>query len=273
MSDASGLKQRAVPSTNEKSDRKRRGTYPPFVRLSDAVELAKKINEQAAGSATYDLFSQITGNTKTSSSFVKKVGALRLYGIIEETDNVVTLSDTGSRITHPVNEIDDALAIKEAMLRVDTLSRIYERHRGRLLPEDQFLVNILVQELKVDSEVAPQWVEWFKDACRASRLIYQRPDGKAQVLDSPLASGRATSDRCEQDETDTGAPRHEQVATTVALADSSILVGGTSIPIPLGVGRLAKIELPRDWNAKKDLGRLLKLLKLSLSEEYEEEEQ
>lgn len=39
------------------------------------------------------------------------------------------------------------------------------------------------------------------------------------------------------------------------------------MPIPLGPGRLVRLELPEDWDATKDLSRLLKMLKLSLSEE------
>jgi hypothetical protein len=38
-----------------------------------------------------------------------------------------------------------------------------------------------------------------------------------------------------------------------------------SIPIPLGVGRLVHVELPKDWSPK-DLPKLLKMLELSLGE-------
>ena len=43
------------------------------------------------------------------------------------------------------------------------------------------------------------------------------------------------------------------------------------IPIPLGVGRLAEVRLPEDWNSVKDLSRLLKMLELSLSEDLDKE--
>lgn len=42
------------------------------------------------------------------------------------------------------------------------------------------------------------------------------------------------------------------------------------MPIPLGRGRLARVELPDDWDSVKDLDRFLKMLRLSLSEEPEE---
>lgn len=39
------------------------------------------------------------------------------------------------------------------------------------------------------------------------------------------------------------------------------------MPIPLGPGRIVRLDLPEDWDAQKDLSRLLKILKLSLSDE------
>jgi hypothetical protein len=176
-----------------KAERMPRGTLPPALKLSEAITLARKVNDNAGGSATYDLFSQITGNTKTSSSFSRKVGALRQFGIIEDRDNVVTLSEIGNRIATPRSEVDDALAAKESLLRIDVLNKIYERHRGRLLPEDQFLGNILIQEMKIPRDVSVQWVEFFKDAAQSAKLLFARPDGKIQILDEPNGGSSLSS--------------------------------------------------------------------------------
>lgn len=48
---------------------------------------------------------------------------------------------------------------------------------------------------------------------------------------------------------------------------NDVLEGENIMPIPLGPGRIVRLELPADWSAEKDLNRLLKMLKLSLSEE------
>ena len=48
---------------------------------------------------------------------------------------------------------------------------------------------------------------------------------------------------------------------------SGVLDGENIMPIPLGPGRIVRLELPSDWSGEKDLNRLLKMLKLSLSEE------
>lgn len=50
------------------------------------------------------------------------------------------------------------------------------------------------------------------------------------------------------------------------------LNGENIMPIPLGRGRLVKVELPSDWDSAKDLSRLLKILRLSLSDSDIEED-
>lgn len=242
---------------NEKIDRLPRGMAPPAVKLSDAVGLVHKVNDMAGGSANYDTFSQITGNTKTSSSFQRKVAALRSYGLIEDRDNAVVLSDLANRITTPRDERDDALACKEAMLRIDVLQRIYERHRGKLLPEETFLNNILIQELKVPREVSRSWVDYFRDAITCAKLAFTRNDGKIQVSDDPFVQS-------------IGPQREEErpgITPPIPVSAPAVQDFGDAMPIPLGKGRIARLILPADWNAKKDLNRLLQMLKLSLTEE------
>ena len=247
----------------QKPERMPRGTVPPALKLSEAISLAKKINDNAGGSANYDLFSQLTGNTKTSSSFARKVAALRQFGIIEDRDNFVTLSEIGNRISTPRDENDDALAAKEALIRIDLLNKIYERHRGRLLPEDQFLANILIQELKVPREMSRVWVEFFKDAATAAKLLFNRTDGKTQVLDEPNGMNLSTSS-IQASPVHTVVQEERLKTQNYDFADA--------LPIPLGPGKLVLIKLPENWNAGKDLKRLVKMLELSLSEEVDEDQ-
>lgn len=247
----------------KRAERAPKGVVPPALKVGEAIALAHKVNELAGGIASYDLFSQISGNTKTSSTFQRKVSALRQYGIIEDRDNTVALSDLGNRIVSPKDEVDDLLATKEAFLRIDMLNKIYERHRGRILPEDQFLNNLLVQEFKVPREFSRAWVEHLKDAVQSAKLTIVRADGKTQLVEQPgttsvvgvsiVGQGLAL------------VPPPIPAITAPALTDFS-----GALPVPLGKGRIALVKLPDDWSAKRDLKRFLKMLELSLDELGEE---
>lgn len=258
----------ASEQTKEKSERVPRGVAPLALKLSDAMAVAHRVNEAASGRANYDLFSQLIGNTKTSSSFQRKVAALRSYGIIEDQDNVVVLSELGNRLTSPRDERDDALAAKEAMLRIDLLARMFERHRGRLLPEDTFLNNILIQEFKVPREVSRTWVDHFKDALNSSKLSFVRSDGRTQVTDDPLPNHREALKAAGANTLSAADPKESAVSVPEGKEESP----GQFLPIPLGRGRIARLSLPADWSAKRDLNRLLRMLELSLSEDEEQEE-
>jgi hypothetical protein len=250
----------SIVEKSEKQERTPRGMVPPALRLTEAVALAHKVNEMAAGSANYDTFSQIAGNTKTSSTFARKVAALRQYGIIEDRENIVCLAELGNRIVTPRDESDDLLAMKESMLRIEMLNKIYERHKGRILPEDQFLNNVLLQELKVPREYSKVWVEHFKDAIQAAKLVITRVDGKTQLVEQAVvaeSSGEA-------------APPLVQPPPPAAVLPTPTDFSG-ALPIPLGKGRIALLRLPDEWDAKKDLSRLLKMIALSLSEDGAEE--
>jgi hypothetical protein len=273
MADAVITPNPEAKANGDRSDRIPRGSAPPALKLSDAVELAKKINEQASGSASYDLFSQITGNSRTSSTFLRKLSSLRQYKIIQDIDNVATLSDIGTRIAAPLDTGDDLAAIKQAMLEVDNLSKLFDRVKGRILPEDQFLKNIMVQELKIPREVCDLWIAWFKDAANSARLLLFRPDGKTQVLEGPSFTPKISAD------TTVPANRREetvvpqQSALPVAATTNSFENNPDLVLIQLGPRRLAKLQLPSDWDSAKDLKRLLKMLQLALSEEIPEDDQ
>ena len=61
----------------------------------------------------------------------------------------------------------------------------------------------------------------------------------------------------------------ESDGTPTHIADHRGAPGVLRTPIALSPDRLAYIELPADWNGKKELAKLLKLLQLSLGDEVE----
>ena len=69
------------------------------------------------------------------------------------------------------------------------------------------------------------------------------------------SNGKQTSERSNDTDTGRNTSHHEDGG------------GGSFMPIPLGLNRIARIELPEDWNATKDLPRLIQMLQLSLSED------
>ncbi len=173
-----------------KNERFPRGSFPPFIFLGEAITLAEKLYALSSGKASFDLLSRVTGNSISSSSFTKKLSALKAYGLVsvDQAKMEVALTDIGVTIAAPMNQEASGLARKEAFLRIEVFNRIYEKHKGKLLPADEFLRNIIEIDCQMPRELSPQWLLAFKQSIRAAGLLYDRGDGKMQIMESPIAS-------------------------------------------------------------------------------------
>jgi hypothetical protein len=170
------------------AERVKRGTIPPYIALDEAFRLANSIYAQGGGTASADLMSRLMGNSASSSSFNKKTGALKLYGILSEQGGVFTLTDLGNAIAAPISEDYGITGKKAAFLNVPQFSKLYERLKSKLLPADEFLKNILEQDVGVPRDFSVAWVKAFKDALKATGLLFPRTDGKNQILDLPMSN-------------------------------------------------------------------------------------
>jgi len=167
------------------TDRRPWGSTPPLLSLSEACDLVERFYAESGGQGNYDTLSRIAGNSTSSSSFVRKLGALKTYGLVHEPNKgTLALSDAGSKIAAPLSPESSADAKKEAFLRVKVFGQVYERHKGKLLPADEFLKNMIEQESGIPRELSSEWLLAFKDAVRTAGLLHDRGDGKMQIMES-----------------------------------------------------------------------------------------
>ena len=255
-----------VPET--KPERMKRGSFPPYLGLAEGFDLASAIYEQGGGQASYDLMSRLTGNSSNSSTFVKKIGALKLYGLVSEQNGTVTLTDQGNAIAAPIGEDTDRSAKKASLLNVPPFAKLFERHKGKLLPADEFLRNILEQDIGVPRELSADWVKAFKDAAKAAGLLFTRADGKVQILESPsIETDRQAARTDAQD----GTPSQQSTIVSAEVSQrvvppsgatqlQSINVSGNNTRFELSDGRVAEFSIPFGINAN-DAKRLKGYLK------------
>jgi len=168
------------------SERYPRGSVPLVLSLEEAVEVARRLYENAGGLANADVMSRVIGNSASSSAYIKKVNALRTYGLIEQQGSDFVLTNIGGAIAAPTSPEAEAAAKRDVFLKVEVFAKVFERHKGKLLPADEFLKNLIEQECKIPKELSLKWVEMFKDAAAAIEILWRRPDGKIQIMDAPI---------------------------------------------------------------------------------------
>jgi hypothetical protein len=230
-----------------------KGTFPPLLTLGDASNLVLRIYEHGGGTASLDLLSQLAGNSASSSTFVKKLASLKSYGLAVEQNKTVTLTDLGLALAAPTEADGTASALKAALLRVEVFNRIYERHKGKLLPADEFLRNIVQSEFGVPRDIAELWVRSFKDGARAASLLLDRPDGKTQVRDVAVAEiSKADAPTTSSQSVTESRPssRGDLIDVTVPFSAS-----GQSSRFEVSGGRYASFYVP-DKITKRDAEKL-----------------
>ncbi len=234
-------------------DRYKKGSFPPFVTFAEAISFAEEVYENGGGRASYDLLSQIFDNSIKSSSFTKKLAAVKWYGLlIESTKGDVLLSDIGMAIVAPQSPSAALKAKKEAFLKIEPFVKIYERHKGKLLPADEFLKNIFEQDSGIPKELSNGWVSAFKEAIRTSGLLHDRGDQKTQIMESavvPLAvavaSGMEMKDKAALVQRSHSADLLMQVPVVQETAPP-----GLNFNIGLSGGQTAKFFIPDKLTAK-----------------------
>jgi hypothetical protein len=239
------------------SERYKKGSLPPFLSLGEAIFLVEEIYTQAGGKANYNMLSRIFDNSPSSSSFTKKIAWLKTYGLISEpVKGEVSLSETGMAIAAPQSPEEGVAAKKDALLRVDVFNRIFERHKGKLLPADEFLKNIIEQDCRIPRELSDNWVASFKDSFRVAGLLYDRGDQKTQIMESALIPRQSVAsvpspERSEQSVSAT----HSIDAFIKPSPPEPISSSGLNISIRLSGGQVATFRIP-DKLTSKDAQRL-----------------
>jgi hypothetical protein len=249
-------------------ERVKRGTVPPYIALDEAFRLANTIYAQGGGRASTDMMSRFLGNSSSSSSFNKKIGALRLYGVLSEQGGVYTLTEVGNAVAAPVSEDYGITARRAVFLNVPQYSKLFERLKSKLLPADEFLKNILEQDVGVPRDFSVAWVKAFKDALKATGLLFVRADGKSQILEFPLTDSERPTAKSETSEVVSAMEPPPQIPesptrTIGAVIPSQVIpvsASGNNTRFELSDGQVAEFCIPFGINSK-DARRLKNFLK------------
>jgi hypothetical protein len=243
------------------------GKAPLELSLPQAIEAVEEIAKQGK-SLTESQLALALGNTITSSAFTRKVRALSVYGLLtESTGGEFTLTDLALTIALPRSPQAQIDAKMQAFLKVEQFAFLFNQHKGKLLPADEFLRNILEQECGVPRDVSESWVKHFKDGAVAAGLFHSRGDGKIQIAETPVlaeVSEPPTSTEPPEDsgrsegDGNTKRPPHERPVDSPSTR-SHVAASGHSTRIELSDGRHAEISIP-DRLSPRDAQKLQRAL-------------
>jgi len=237
--------------------KKRRIGYrvrPPYMDLGKAIEVIRRIYEEAGGSVTEDQLSGIMGNSPSSSSFVYKVQALKTFQLIQQEGpgQHITLSDIGRRVIAPTDPRERAQALREAFLGPETHRTLYDAYAGKLLPSGEFFLNAIRERCGVPQELATGWKDSFMGSGAVAGLLQERSDGKMQLR----SESNSVTERGQEE---TVEPLIERPQDASRGSDGQ--KRGEKFSVPLLDGRMALVELPSGWTPQ-DVKKMLEVMRV-----------
>lgn len=154
--------------------------------LDDACKIAKRIYQDYGGEASLQSLSNITGNSLSSSSFRFKLNNLKLFGILDQSNDHVTLTGVGYGMAAPKSPNEELGAMAEAFLNVPTYREFHERYKGKLFPDRERLPNILHREMGIEKDHANEWADSILADLETANLLDRRGgSGQLMVLQDP----------------------------------------------------------------------------------------
>jgi hypothetical protein len=180
------------------------GLPSPYFDLEASIKVAEAIHSRGGGSCSADqLAAWLEYKSIKSGTYLTRVAAARQFGLIESSSGRFSVTDRGMAIIAPVMPDDAVNAKADAFLSVPLFATLYEQFKGKQLPPESGLKNLLKSSpyTVLPDRVDPSVRTFYNSAAQAgyfsttgdkSRLI--RP-GNSQP---PTAMATATATPADQ---------------------------------------------------------------------------
>jgi hypothetical protein len=176
------------PSPSAGSDQQRRvrteNRYPIY-DLDSCIAVPKVIRDRAGGACSPEhLAVFLNYKTTRNGSYLSRVAAAKLFGLIEGTSRQFTPSPLAYRILNPEFPEDAKAARVEAFLSVPLFSAIYQRYRpqGGQLPPEVGLRNVLQTQYDVPTGRAALAVRVMLDSAEQAGFFDARGGARTHLI-------------------------------------------------------------------------------------------
>lgn len=175
-------------------------TDVPGISLENALRIPRAISENYAdGPVTPLQLAAALNMSPTSGPFRALCGASIAYGLTEGGCNAkeIALQPTGKRIVKPLEESDDVVAKREAVLEPRVIGEFLTRYSGAPLPRHDIALNVL-QEMGVPKDKSESVYSLIVDSAQTVGLL-REIKGKQYVDLTGVAHEASTPEGRQED--------------------------------------------------------------------------
>lgn len=161
----------------------------PRKTLEECLAVAKPVHEIYAGrSASWDEIAAALGVSATTTNTKYLIWGAQAYDLLLKDGDSLSLSETGRKIFSPNYPDERQEALRKAITIPAILSKFYTEYNGKLVPEDQFLDNVLENRFGIPRDRVDDAKRVILENAEFAGIVTTHANGKKIVrLDAPAA--------------------------------------------------------------------------------------
>ena len=152
----------------------------PYVALDEAATVARALTQLGGQPVDRDQLAAHMGQNVTSGNFNSKIGAAKMFGLVDPAQGKLKLTPLGFAIVDPTRERE---AKAEAFLQVPLYRRMYDAFKGKQLPPRPLGIENAFVEFGVSVKQREK-ARWAFD--RSARVANYFPNGQEDRLVAPV---------------------------------------------------------------------------------------
>jgi hypothetical protein len=122
----------------------------PYFDLEKSIEVARVMHARAGGRCDRMQLASFLGYSGIKNGgFLTRVSAAKMFGLIEELNDSIVLSERAKKIIFPVRPIDASQAKLDAFLSVELFRRVFDEFEGQVLPTEAGLTHLFANNYKI----------------------------------------------------------------------------------------------------------------------------
>ncbi|CUJ56263.1 hypothetical protein HMPREF3069_09860 [Achromobacter xylosoxidans] len=177
MDDSATVTQLAKATT----PKQRSGVSFPYFSLDKSIDVPRVIHDKAGGRCGRG---QLAGllNYKgiKNGGFLTRISAAKMFGLIEESGDSITLTDRARKILSPVFPAEAQQAKLDAFMSVELYRKVFENFDGHTLPSADGLSNLFLTQYKIVPNQVGTALRNLMDSAESAGLF--QVGGKSKLI-------------------------------------------------------------------------------------------
>lgn len=240
------IKEVGTVSGSGKKPRAQSGIPYPYYNLDLSIDVARMIQEKGGGEcSSAHLASFLSYKSARSGTYLTRLSSAKIFGLVEGRGDSLRPTERALSIINPVMPDDRRRENINAFLGVPLYREIYERFKGKSLPPEVGLRNLLRSTLQVvQDRVNPAARVFYESAEQAG--FFETSHDRTQLIPPLLSKGHTSSAPKEDRSKDVA----EESTPTPERPRSAGGEGTGGIHSALA-GLLRELPQPGPWEARK----------------------